>query len=185
MRHLPMKSRNVFAIAGIASAALLVVSGCSTTADSSDEPAAEVASSTPVNYPKAPAPTTMTSTKGARVSVPAANKPTVMVFYSVGCGTCLGITQQIAKTATEFPNAEYLAVNLDPTEDIRTSNGFLDYVDSPDIVGINDVNGKLTNAYGVKSVSTVVVVNKEGKIVLNEVLPKPDVIDSTVKTAAS
>ncbi len=111
--------------------------------------------------------------------------PTVMVFYSVGCGTCVGITQHIAELAKEYPNANYLAVNIDPTEDVRTSNAFLDYINSPAITGINDTDGTIAKAYNVTSVSTVVVTDSDGGLLLGAAYPPLAQVDEAVAQAAT
>jgi|GEM_PF-5322323 len=131
-----------------------------------------------------PAVTAKTIT-GTSATIPVPGKATVMIFYSVGCGTCISITQHIATIAKSHPTAEYVAVNIDPTEDVRSSKGFLDYIDSPAIIGINDTKATITRAYQVASVSTVVVLNPAGQIVLRGVEPPPDNITKAVETATA
>lgn len=157
-------------------AAVVALTACSATTTQETEE---------VTYSKAPAPVSAEAITGKQVTIPATDTATVMIFYSVGCGTCLAITQQIAKIAAEYPSADYYAVNLDPTENVRTSNGFLDHINSPHIVGINDTNGKITKAYGVNSVSTVVVVNPAGDVVLNGYEPRPEEIKSAVAASTA
>jgi thiol-disulfide isomerase/thioredoxin len=130
-------------------------------------------------------PVSATTITGESIQVPTANKPTVMVFYSVGCGTCVGITEHIAGLANQYPDASYLAVNIDPTEDVRTSNSFLDYIDSPAITGINDTDGRITKAYGVTSVSSVVVTDSAGGVLLDAAYPPTADVDAAVAQAAS
>jgi thiol-disulfide isomerase/thioredoxin len=130
-------------------------------------------------------PVSATSISGETVEVPSADKPTVMVFYSVGCGTCVGITQHIAELAKQYPNATYLAVNIDATEDVRTSNAFLDYINSPTITGINDTDGQIAKAYNVTSVSTVVVTDASGGILLDAAYPPLVDVDAAVAQAAT
>lgn len=161
-------ARNWIGVFGAAIAVVLGLTACTGTTTQS------------VTYPKAPSATQIEAITGKQVTIPATDKDTLMIFYSVGCGTCIGITQQIAKIAQDHPDVDYYAVNLDPTEDVRTSNGFLDYINSPHIVGINDTKGTLTKAYSVNSVSTVVVINKDGDIVLNEYEPSPEAIAAAV-----
>jgi thiol-disulfide isomerase/thioredoxin len=138
-----------------------------------------------INAGPAVEPVSATSISGESLKVPAAGTPTVMVFYSVGCGTCVGITQHIAELAKEYPNANYLAVNIDPTEDVRTSNAFLDYINSPAITGINDTDGTIAKAYNVTSVSTVVVTDSDGGLLLGAAYPPLAQVDEAVAQAAT
>ncbi|NQU37250.1 MAG: redoxin domain-containing protein [Actinobacteria bacterium] len=130
-------------------------------------------------------PVSVTNISGETLEVPSADKPTVMVFYSVGCGTCVGITQHIAELAKQYPDATYLAVNIDATEDVRTSNAFLDYIDSPAITGINDTDGQIAKAYNVTSVSTVVVTDADGGILLDAAYPPLAEVNTAVEQAAA
>jgi len=130
-------------------------------------------------------PVAATSISGEAIEVPSADQPTVMVFYSVGCGTCVGITQHIAGLANQYPDATYLAVNIDATEDVRTSNTFLDYINSPAITGINDTDGQIAKAYNVTSVSTVVVTDSAGGILLDAAYPPLVDVNAAVAQAAA
>lgn len=138
-----------------------------------------------INAGPAIEPVSATSISGQKLEVPSADQPTVMVFYSVGCGTCVGITQHIAELAKQYPDATYLAVNIDATEDIRTSNAFLDYINSPAITGINDTDGQISKAYNVTSVSTVVVTDSAGGILLDAAYPPLVDVDNAVAQATA
>ncbi len=131
------------------------------------------------------APISAETIAGKPTTIPAPGEATVLIFYSVGCGTCVGITQHIATLAPEYPNAQYVAVNIDASENVRTSKGFLEYIKSPDIVGVNDTNGEIAKAYGVNAVSTIVVLNSEGQIVMQAVTPPKDDIAAAMKTATA
>lgn len=165
--------RNWIGVAAASVAAVVALTSCST------------ATSQSTTFPAAPAAVSAQAINGSTVTIPAADKATAMIFYSVGCGTCIGITQQLAKIATEHPTADYYAVNLDPTEDVRTSNGFLGYINSPQIIGINDTEGTLTKAYGVNSVSTVVIVDKDQQVIVNAYEPTPEEIKSAIAQATA
>lgn len=128
-------------------------------------------------------PIAATSITGAPVTIPPAGRASLLIFYSVGCGTCVGITQHIASIAPANQAADYYAINMDPTEDVRTSKGFLDYIDSPHIVGVNDTSGELTRAYGVNSVSTIVVTDPSGQIILRAISPLPAEIATAIRDA--
>ncbi len=130
-------------------------------------------------------PVSATSIAGQTLEVPSSDQPTVMVFYSVGCGTCVGITQHIAELANQYPNATYLAVNIDATETVRTSNAFLEYIDSPAIIGINDTDGQIAKAFNVTSVSSVVVTDSAGGLLLDAAYPPIAEVDAAVAQAAS
>ncbi|MGV1079691.1 MAG: TlpA family protein disulfide reductase [Candidatus Nanopelagicales bacterium] len=92
-------------------------------------------------------------------------------------------TQPLVTLAPEYPNTQYVAVNIDTSENVRTSKGFLEYIKSPDIVGVNDTDGEISKAYGVNAVSTIVVLNSDGQVVLQAVTPPKADIAAAMKTA--
>lgn len=142
-------------------------------------------SATDSQYGTPVAPISAETIAGKPTTIPAPGKATLLIFYSVGCGTCVGITQHVASLAPQYPSAQYVAVNIDSTENVRTSKGFLDYVKSPAIVGVNDANGQIAKAYGVNAVSTIVVLNSAGQIVLQAVTPPKADIAAAMKTATA
>lgn len=163
------------AVLAIAVAALALAS-CATTS---------AADSAAIQYGPAITPIPAKDIAGTATTVPIPGKTNVMIFYSVGCGTCVGITQHLASIAPANPSADFLAINMDQSEDVRTSNGFLDYIDSPQIVGINDTTGDITRAFEVSSVSTIVITNPQGQVVLRGIEPKPDQISAAIQTATT
>ncbi len=165
--------RAAFATFASALAAITALTGCG--ANASDAATSQ--------YGDPVLPVTAVTIAGTQATIPAPGKATVLIFYTVGCGTCVEITQHIASVAASHPAAEYVAVNIDPKEDVRSAKGFLDYINSPALIGINDTSGTLTRAYQVASVSTVVVLNTTGQIVLRGVEPQPDAITAAVEAA--
>lgn len=163
------------AILAAAAAATTVLAACG----------ASTADSAASQYGTAITPIVAKTITGTATTVPTAGKANVMIFYSVGCGTCVGITQHLASIAPSHTNTDFLAINMDQTEDVRTSKGFLDYINSPQIVGVNDSSGDITRAFAVSSVSTIVVTNPDGQVVLRGVDPKPDQINAAIQAATT
>lgn len=169
-RHRPVQS-----VAGLAIAVVVAVmlAACGSNSAESSQ------------YGDPVAPISTETIAGKPTTIPAPDEATVLIFYSVGCGTCVGITQHIATLAPQYPNAQYVAVNIDPSEGVRTSKGFLEYIKSPAIVGVNDTDGGISKAYGVNAVSTIVVLNSDGQVVLQAVTPPKGDITAAMKTATA
>ncbi|MFZ1669430.1 MAG: thioredoxin family protein [Candidatus Nanopelagicales bacterium] len=167
--------RTVRTVAGFAVAAVVtvVLAACGSSSAESSQ------------YGNPVTPISAETIAGKPTTIPAPGEATVLIFYSVGCGTCVGITQHIATLAPQYPNAQYVAVNIDPSENVRTSKGFLEYIKSPAMVGVNDTNGEISKAYGVNAVSTIVVLNSDGQVVLQAVTPPKDDITAAMKTATA
>lgn len=127
--------------------------------------------------------TSVTTLAGKSLQVPG-DKPTAVFFFSVGCGECVGGGKSLAQAATAVGNkAQFLAVDMDPSESTDAITGYLHTINAPDLPAAIDTGAKLTSAYQVSALSTLIVVNPSGKVTYRGTDPSPDQIRIALTTA--
>ncbi len=129
--------------------------------------------------------TTITTLAGTTVRVPG-DKPTAVFFFSVGCGECLGGGKSLAQAAAAVGDkAQFLAVDMDPSETKDAITGFLHTINDPNLPAAIDTGARLTRAYQVSALSTLIVVNPAGKVTYRGTDPNPDQIRTALGAAGA
>lgn len=101
---------------------------------------------------------------GTTVRVPD-GKPAALFFFSVGCGSCIGGARSLhAAEQRVGARADFLAVDVAPSEPASSIRQFLDYVHAPDLPVTVDTHARLIRHYKVAALSTLVVVDPSGKV---------------------
>ncbi len=157
-------------------AAALALTACAT-----DTGAGPAASPAPAG---GPATTTVTTIAGNTVSLPG-SKPAALFFFAVGCGECTGGAKSLAQAATTVGDkAEFLAVDMDPSETSDAITGFLRSIDSPHLPAAIDKGAALSRTYHVSALSTLIVIDPTGKVTFRATDPAPDKIQDALATAS-
>lgn len=162
-------------IAAALAAGSLALTGCGTTA-----PASPVADGGPV---------TVTSIDGHQISLPATGEPTAVFFFSVGCGECVNGVRSLGRAATAAEeagdNASFLAIDMDPGESKETIGGFMDSVDAEHVPAAIDTGAALSLRFQVAALSTLIVVDAEGKVTFRTTDPSAETITAELVKAGA
>lgn len=109
----------------------------------------------------------VTTLSGQTVSVPN-GIPAVLYFFSVGCGECIGGAKSLAQAAHQAQQAgrkaDFLLVDMDPTESARTIAGFQRDTDTQQLPAIVDTGAALSRRFHIAALSTLIVVDPTGKV---------------------
>ncbi len=147
----------VFVIAGLG------LAGCTTTQVAQDPP--------PANSSAAAGSFTAQTVDGGRVSVPS-SKPSVLFFFSTACPSCGAGSTVLADVQRGAPQgANYVAVDVDPSESAADITSFLSQNNASALAFATDKNAQLIIAYQVQNMSTVVVLDASGTVVFRGVDP--------------
>jgi len=109
---------------GGAVVALLLLAVAYTALGSQPVPTPDAASSTAGSVSTAVTAFTATTLSGDQVAVPG-NKPSVVFFFSATCATCGPGAQALAEAQASTPDANYVAVDIDPNESVDDVREFL------------------------------------------------------------
>ncbi|WP_407792076.1 MULTISPECIES: peroxiredoxin family protein [Actinomycetes] len=151
---------------------------------------ASTAQSAPVSSAGAAAPAasgafTAHTVTGGQVVVPG-SKPTVLFFFSVGCGSCGPESAALAGVQNAAPQAaNYVAVDVAPSETVADITAFLAQNHASSLAYASDSNAQLISAYQVQDLSSVVVINRAGTVVFRGVEPSAGQIRDAVTKAGS
>lgn len=171
-RSRPLTRRTV-----VTAAALMLVAAPALAACSTVSPAGTVGPES--------APVSLVALDGQEVTVPD-GKPAALFFFSVGCGECVGGASSLATAAEKVgDNADYLAVDMDPSEAEDIVRGFLDYIEAPDLPTAIDAKGTLSQRFQVASLSTLIVVDADGNVTFRGTDPAPAVIEAELAKAGT
>lgn len=108
---------------------------------------------------------------GAPVTVPG-GKPSAVLFLSASCGTCGPAAHALATVqATDPQGANYVVVDLDPSETPADIAAFLAKNQATTLASASDTTGALTSAFGVTQLSTAVFLSPDGQITARAVEP--------------
>lgn len=129
----------------------------------------------------------VTSIDGQQISLPAAGKPTAVFFFSVGCGECVDGVRSLGQAATAAKQAgteaDFLAIDMDPGESRETIEGFMDDVDAELVPATIDQGGALTKRFKVAALSTLIVVDADGKVTFRAKSPSAKTITAELAKA--
>ncbi len=170
--------RRWLAIAGAAGVTLLVLAVSYTALSSQPNPAPGAVSSAAGSDEAATAFTAATLS-GEEVPIPG-GKPSVIFFFSATCDTCGPGARALAETQATTPNANYVAVDIDPNETVDDVREFLTTNDASTLAYARDTDAALTRAYQLTQLSTAVVLDASGTDVYRGVDPTPTQIRSAL-----
>lgn len=172
-------------LAGVAAAVLAAgtLAACGpTAAPSTTTPAAPHANATATTA------ATLTTVDGKSIDLPAA-APTAVLFFSAGCGECVGGGKSLAAAHTAVQkaggHAQFLAVDMVPTESAADVGTFLDQVNGTGLPAVVDTNGALTSRYQVSALTTVLVIDPAGQVTYRGHAPSQDQILAALGPSAS
>lgn len=173
--------RRWLAIAGAAVVTLLVLA-VTYTALSSQPSARPGAASSVAGSDQAATAFTATTLSGETVSIPG-GKPSVVFFFSATCATCGPGARALAEAQANTPDANYVAVDIDPNESVDVVRQFLTANDAGTLAYARDTDAALTRAYQLTQLSTAVVLDASGTEVYRGVDPTPTQIRSALTKA--
>lgn len=100
------------------------------------------------------------------------DRPSVLLFFSVECGGCGPTAQGLAQAQAQDPKAaDFAVVDVAAYETAKDIEGFLKDYDATALAFASDPDGTLIARYGVTQLSTVVIVDPDGKVVFRGVEP--------------
>lgn len=127
--------------------------------------------------------TEVTTISGSSVRVPG-DKPTALLFFSETCGGCVQGGKNLAEAAHQSgSSATVLAVDMAPNETAADVHNFLRDIGDTGLPAALDPGAALTRAYGVKALTTVVVIDPAGRTVYQGIQPTTQQILDALKTA--
>ncbi|WP_344867232.1 TlpA family protein disulfide reductase [Amycolatopsis ultiminotia] len=113
---------------------------------------------------------------GEQVAVPG-SRPSVLFFFSVGCGGCGPATHALAQAQQAVgTKANFVAVDIGPGETEQDITDFLTANQATTLAYASDTNTSLISAYQVTQLSTAVVLDAFGKPVFRAVEPAAEQI---------
>lgn len=122
--------------------------------------------------PAAAATFTALTSQGEKVPVPGGSKPSVLFFFSIGCGACGPGTRALAEVQNSSPAAaNYVAVDIAPYETAEEIKEFLAGNNASSLAFASDSGTQLITAYQINQVSTAVVLDAAGREVFRAVEP--------------
>ncbi len=167
--------RATLSVAGLLLAGSLALTACGNT---DATPAADAGT-----------PAAVTSIDGQMVSLPASGKPTAVFFFSVGCGECVEGVRSLGEAATAAEKsgagASFLAVDIDPGESKETIEGFMEYVDAEHVPAAIDEGAALSQRFDVAALSTLIVIDGDGKVTFRATEPDAKTITAELVKAGA
>lgn len=167
--------RATLSVAGLLLAGSLALTACGNT---DATPAADAGT-----------PAAVTSIDGQMVSLPASGKPTAVFFFSVGCGECVGGVRSLGEAAASAEDngtdAQFLAVDMDPREPKETIEGFMEYVEAEHVPAAIDEGAVLSQRFDVAALSTLIIVDADGKVTFRATDPAADTIVAELEKAGA
>jgi hypothetical protein len=125
----------------------------------------------------------VTTVAGQRIRIPE-GKPAAMFFFSVDCGNCVAGGKAFAEASRSAAgSADFIAVDLNPSESAEKINGFLAQVDGAQLPAVIDTGAALTGRVQVGGPTTVVVVDASGAVTDRTHEPTAQAITAAVKKA--
>ncbi|GAA1640735.1 hypothetical protein GCM10009700_29370 [Brevibacterium sanguinis] len=122
--------------------------------------------------PAAAARFTAVTSQGEKVPVPGGSKPSVLFFFSIGCGACGPGIRVLAEVQNISPAAaNYVAVDIAPYETAEEIKEFLAGNNASSLAFASDSDIRLVTAYQINQVSTAVVLDAAGIEVFRGVKP--------------
>jgi len=113
---------------------------------------------------------------GSSITLPG-ERPSVLLFFSVECGGCGPTANALAQARAQDPKAaDFGVIDVAAYETSKDIEGFLKDYDATALAYASDPDGTLTARYGVTQLSTVVIVDPDGKVVFRGVEPNAEKI---------
>jgi AhpC/TSA family len=133
-----------------------------------------------------PATVAVRALDGRRVQVPS-QRPTVLYFFSAGCGECVNGARAVAQARKQAgAAATFLAVDLDPTETPAIIGEFAAAAGDPDLPTASDRDAALSRRYQVTALSTLVVIDPAGTVTYRAVdSPAAQILTAIAKAGGS
>jgi thiol-disulfide isomerase/thioredoxin len=175
--------RRWLTIAGAAVVTLLVLAVTYTALSSQPAPTSTAgAASTTARSSNAATAFTATTLSGDQVTVPG-GKPSLVFFFSATCGSCGPGARALAEAQASTPGANYVAVDIDPSESVAVVRSFLTANGASTLAYARDTDAALTRAYELTQLSTAVVLDASGTEVYRGVDPTPAQIRAALTKA--
>lgn len=125
---------------------------------------------------------TATTLAGQQVAVPG-GKPSAVLFFSATCRTCGPVAHALAVAQQANPQANYVAVDLDPTETPADITRFLTTNQATTLAVADNAGGRLSGGYRVTQLSTVVILGPDGHELSRAVEPTAAQIQTAIAAA--
>lgn len=174
--------RRLRSLLGAVVVALLVLAVAYTAFSSQPSPAPGAGSSAAGSASTAATAFTASTLSGDQVAVPG-GKPSVVFFFSATCGSCGPGARALTEAQTSTPDANYVAVDMDPSESVAVVRSFLTANDASTLAYARDTDATLTRAYKLTQLSTAVVLDASGTEVYRGVDPTPAQIRAALTKA--
>ncbi len=131
----------------------------------------------------------MSSISGQKIALPATDKPTAVFFFSVGCGECVTGVGELGEAATAAEkagiDAQFLAIDMDPGESKDLISDFMDYVDAEHVPAAIDTGAAVSQRFQVASLSTLIVIDADGKVTFRGTDPAAQTITAELEKAGA
>ncbi len=163
---------------------LLMLSVAYTAFSSQPSPAPGAESSVAGSASTAATAFTASTMSGDQVAVPG-GKPSVVFFFSATCGSCGPGARALAEAKASTPDANYVAVDIDPGESVDVVRQFLTANDASTLAYARDTDAALTRAYELTQLSTAVVLDASGTEVYRGVDPTASKLRSALIEAGA
>jgi len=162
--------RRAAATIALLTAVLVGAAACATSESAgSDGPSASPA-------PAQAEPVTLATLEGEEVTVPA-DKPAVMFFFTVNCGSCAQGAAALGEAhAQAAEQADFLAVDIDPNEPAEYITELLDTVQAADVPAATDTDGALSSTYEVTALGTLLIATPDGQVAYRATDPSAEQI---------
>jgi len=127
---------------------------------------------------------TATTLSGEKVSIPS-GKPSVVFFFAASCVTCGSGAQAVAEAQLSAPGANYVAVDIDPSESEAVVRDFLTDNGAETLAYTRDTDAELAVAFEVTQLSTAIVLDASGTEVYRVVHPTTSKLRSALAEAGA
>ena len=115
---------------------------------------------------------------GGSIQLPGA-RPSVLLFFSVECGGCGPTANALADAQAADPGAaDFAVVDVAGYETASDIESFLHANSATSLAYARDTNGDIFTGYGVTALSTVIIVDTDGRVAFTAVEPSADEIRS-------
>lgn len=119
---------------------------------------------------------TARAVSGSQVVQVPGRRASVLFFFSSTCGSCGPGARALAQTQRGLPNANYVAVDVDPGDTVSDVRTFLMANGSSTLAYAMDPTARLAQVYEINQLSTAVVVNARGHTDYRGIDPTPSQI---------
>lgn len=100
------------------------------------------------------------------------NNPRIVFFMAYWCGTCIPEAQALARLKQEYgTNITIIAIDVDPTSTSDALNQFKAAAGGGDHIWALDLEGKIANAWRVRTLDTTLILDADGYIIYRDERP--------------